>query len=61
MDVDVTAKKRKYSPSETKWQADIAHSRTRMNLGLAFTHFQALKERLGIKSDAVLACFLLDR
>ncbi len=37
------------------------HSRMRVNLGLAFTHFQALKERLGMKSDAELACFLSDR
>ncbi len=60
-DVDVGLKKRKYSRSEVKRQADKACTRARVNLSLAFSRFRALKERLRMKSDAELACFLLDR
>ncbi len=42
-------KKRKYSLGELKWQVDKVCSRMRVNLGLAFTRFQTLKERLGMK------------
>ncbi len=59
--MDVAAKKRKYSASEAKRQADETHCRMRVNLSLAFSHFQALKVRLGMKSDEELVCFLLDR
>ncbi len=59
--MDVAVKERKYNPSEAKRQAEKAHSRMRVNLSLAFSRFQALKERLGMKSDLELACFLLDR
>ncbi len=57
----IAAKKRLYSPSEVKQQVDEARSRTRVNLSLAFSRFGALKERMGMKSDAELARFLLDR
>ncbi len=60
-DSDITAKKRKYSPSKVTWQVDKACSRTTLNLSLAFICFWALKERLVMKSDAELVCFLLDR
>ncbi len=60
MDADIV-EKRNRSPSEAKRQADKACTRTRVNLSLAFTHFQALKERVEMKSDAEPACFLLDR
>ncbi len=43
---------------ELKRQADKVGSRSRLNLGLAFTRFGALKE---MKSSAELACSLLDR
>ncbi len=58
--VDVAVKNRKYSSSEVKHQADEVCFRTRVNLNLTFSHFQALKERLGMKSNEELACFLLD-
>ncbi len=60
-DADGVEKKRKYSPCEMKQRADKACSRTRENLTLAFSCFRALKERLAMKSDAELTCFLLDR
>ncbi len=60
-DADVAVKKRKYSPSEAKQQMDQACSRMRVNLGLTFTSFPALRERLGMKSSSELACFLLCR
>ncbi len=44
------AKKRTYSPSEVKQQADKARSRTRVN-----------GKGKQMKSDAELACCLLDR
>ncbi len=52
----LAAKKEKYNPSEGKRQANEA--RTNVNLGLAFSCFGALK---GMKSDAELACFVMDR
>ncbi len=58
---DTAAEKRKYSPCEAKRQADKARFRIRVNLGLAFAYLPALKDRLGMKSDAELACFPLDR
>ncbi len=61
MDVDATVKRRKYSPGEVKQQTDHTHSRVRVNLGLAFTCFRALKERLGMESNVELACFMLIR
>ncbi len=45
-DVDEAAKERKYSPS-ARFKA---HFRTRVNLGLAFSCFPALKERLMTQS-----------
>lgn len=45
--VDTAPKKLKYS--EAKLQAHKAHSKTRENLGLAFTRWGALKERMGMK------------
>ncbi len=39
-DVDVAVKKKKYSPSEVKHQADKARSRMRANLSLAFSAFE---------------------
>ncbi len=48
VDVDVEARKRKYSPSKVKAQMDKACSKIRLNL----------KE---MKSKAELTCFLLDR
>lgn len=53
-------KKRKCVPSDAKRRADKARSKTRVNLGLAFDRFRALKERLGLKSDFELCCLLLD-
>ncbi len=53
-----SGKKRECSPIKVKWQTGKARSRIRVNLNLAFTRFGALK---GMKSDAGLACFLLDR
>ncbi len=44
---------------EVSLQADEARSRARVHLNLAFSHFRALKESLGMKSDVELACFLL--
>ncbi len=46
---------------EAKRQADKVHSRTREFLGLAFSCFRALKERLGMKSDIELSYFVLDK
>ncbi len=56
-----SSKEKETQPYEAKWQADKACYGTRVNLGLAFTRFRALEENLGMKSDAELACFLLDR
>uniref|UniRef100_A0A671RMY3 Uncharacterized protein n=1 Tax=Sinocyclocheilus anshuiensis TaxID=1608454 RepID=A0A671RMY3_9TELE len=36
-------------------------SRTRVNIGSAFQHWSELKEREGLRSDAEVALFLLDR
>ncbi len=44
-DVDLAAKKRKCGSSEERQHAHKAHSRMRVNLGLAFTRFWALRER----------------
>ncbi len=54
-DADVAAKKRKYTPSKEKGHADKA--RSRVNPGLAFTCFRALKERLWMKNDAEFTSF----
>uniref|UniRef100_A0A671RUI6 Uncharacterized protein n=1 Tax=Sinocyclocheilus anshuiensis TaxID=1608454 RepID=A0A671RUI6_9TELE len=40
---------------------DKARSRTRVNIGSAFQRWRELKERKGLRSDAVAALFLLDR
>ena len=56
---DAPTKKRKYS--QNKRELDKARSKTRVNLGLAFPRWRALKERMGLKSDAELGIFLLDR
>ncbi len=61
MDEYLAAKKRKNNPSEAKQQVDKARSRTRVNLHLVLSHFQALGERPEMKGNAALACFLLDR
>ncbi len=58
MDVDVAVKKSKYSRCEAKLQVNKARSKTRVNLSLTFSRFRALKKRLGMKSNAELACFL---
>ncbi len=47
VDVNVVVQERKYSPSKVKGQVDKDRSRVRVNLGLAFTHTLAQKERLG--------------
>jgi len=60
-DTDVPMKKRKFNVSEAKRWADKARAKTRVNIGVAFTCFRTLKERLGMYSDVELACFLLDR
>ncbi len=57
VDVNAAAKKRKYSPIKGKRQADMVRSRMRVNLGLTFTHFRALKKRLGMTSDATWPAF----
>lgn len=44
-----------------KSQAGKALLKKRVNLGLAFSSWQALTERMGMKSDVELTCFLLDR
>uniref|UniRef100_A0A672QPG9 Uncharacterized protein n=1 Tax=Sinocyclocheilus grahami TaxID=75366 RepID=A0A672QPG9_SINGR len=38
-----------------------ARSRTRVNIGSAFQRWRELKERKGLRSDAKVALFLLDR
>uniref|UniRef100_A0A667XSL2 Uncharacterized protein n=1 Tax=Myripristis murdjan TaxID=586833 RepID=A0A667XSL2_9TELE len=45
----------------SKRQVYRAHSTTRGNLGLAFTRWRALKERMRMKIDTVLARFLMER
>ncbi|CAM4572884.1 unnamed protein product [Leuciscus chuanchicus] len=52
-------KKRKYS--NAKRASDKARSKTRVNLGLAFVRWRQMKFAFGLKSDAELATFLLDR
>ncbi len=52
---------RKYSPSAVKHQLDKIRSRMRENLSLTCSRFGALKERLRMKGDEELTCFLLDR
>ncbi len=54
-----SSKRKKYI-LKAKGKTNKSHYR-RINLGLAFTCSPALNERLGMKSDAELACFLLDR
>ncbi len=53
-------KKGKHSSSEVNWQAEKSCYRMRQNLSSAFGCFPA-EERLGMKSDAKLTCFMLDR
>ena len=52
-------KKRKYS--NAKRASDKARSKTRVNLGLAFVRWRQMRFAFGLKSDAELATFLLDR
>ncbi len=54
-----SSKRKKYIPIKAKGKTDKSHYR-RINLSLAFTRSPALNERLGMKSDAELACFMLD-
>ncbi len=58
---DLAAKRRNHRPTEVKKQADKSCFRMKVNLSLAFSSFQALKKRLGMKSDTELTWFLLDR
>ncbi len=53
-DVDKVAKKRKYSPEELKRQVDKHCFRARVNLGLAFKRFQALKGEAGDEEEHCL-------
>uniref|UniRef100_A0A672K4S7 Uncharacterized protein n=1 Tax=Sinocyclocheilus grahami TaxID=75366 RepID=A0A672K4S7_SINGR len=46
---------------EQKKAYDKARSRTRVHIGSAFQHWRELKEREGLRSDAEVALFLLDR
>nr|XP_046265223.1 uncharacterized protein LOC124069804 isoform X2 [Scatophagus argus] len=55
---DTAPKKRQYS--EAKRQADKARSKTRVNLGLAFSRWREMKQSLGMRSDAEFAFFLMD-
>ncbi len=41
MNADVVVKKRKYCPDKAKCLADKAHLGARVNVSLAFSHFQA--------------------
>lgn len=46
--------------AERKKAYDQARSRTRVNIGSAFTRWKELGEREGLGSDAEVALFLLD-
>uniref|UniRef100_A0A3Q3K4W6 Uncharacterized protein n=1 Tax=Monopterus albus TaxID=43700 RepID=A0A3Q3K4W6_MONAL len=41
-------------------QLDAARSKTRINIGVAFEQWQQLREQRGLKSDDMVAMFLLD-
>uniref|UniRef100_A0A8C1GD09 Uncharacterized protein n=1 Tax=Cyprinus carpio TaxID=7962 RepID=A0A8C1GD09_CYPCA len=53
-------KKRKTSVEQKKGY-DKARSRTRVNIESAFQHWRELKEREGLRLDAEVALFLLNR
>ena len=44
-----------------KWNRDRKRQKTRINIGVAFTRWRALFTKLCLKTDAKVACFLLDR
>uniref|UniRef100_A0A671MDM4 Uncharacterized protein n=1 Tax=Sinocyclocheilus anshuiensis TaxID=1608454 RepID=A0A671MDM4_9TELE len=46
---------------DKKTKEENARSRTRVNFGSAFQRWRELKEREGLRSDAEVALFLLDR
>ncbi len=53
-------KKRKYSHSKAKQQADKNYSMNKVSLSVAFSRFEALKERLR-RVMQELFCFVMDR
>lgn len=44
----------------TKKRLDQARAQTRVNIGVAFQRWRQLREMKGLKSDAMVAVFLLD-
>lgn len=56
------SKKRKtvFEKATTKKRLDQARSQTRVNIGIAFQRWRQLREVKGLKSDAMVAVFLLD-
>ena len=57
------AKKRKPEAEKaaTRKALDIERSRTRVNIGAAFERWRQLGHVMGLKNDAEVAFFLLDR
>ncbi|XP_048031226.1 uncharacterized protein si:ch211-40k21.5 isoform X4 [Megalobrama amblycephala] len=53
-------RKRKRS-NERKREKDRLRQKNRVNIGVAYSRWKALKVEKGMKSDAEVACYLLDR
>lgn len=53
-------KKRKKSDVK-KRERDRLRQKNRVNIGVAYSRWKALKAEKGLKNDAEVACFLLDR
>uniref|UniRef100_A0A672RM03 Uncharacterized protein n=1 Tax=Sinocyclocheilus grahami TaxID=75366 RepID=A0A672RM03_SINGR len=54
-------KQKRKTFAEQKKAYDKTRSRTRVTIGSAFQRWKELKEREGLRSDAEVALFLLDR
>uniref|UniRef100_A0A672K5J1 Uncharacterized protein n=1 Tax=Sinocyclocheilus grahami TaxID=75366 RepID=A0A672K5J1_SINGR len=59
--IETADKKQKRKTSAENKRRLKARSRTRVNMGSAFQRWRELKEREGLRLDAEVALFLLDR
>ena len=57
------SKKRKtlFEQATNKKRLDKARSETRVNIGMAFQRWRELRELKGLRSDPMVAVYLLDR
>uniref|UniRef100_A0A8C5G419 Uncharacterized protein n=1 Tax=Gouania willdenowi TaxID=441366 RepID=A0A8C5G419_GOUWI len=59
--LEVVKRKSVEEKAATKRALEKARAQTRVNVGAAFQRWRQLRDQMGLKSDAKVADFLLDR